>query len=227
MKRLVALLAVLMVLTFVLPVFAANSHDVFKTVRNTGWLVRLDNDGHGSAICITPDGYLLTVRHILDSETFLVEDVGGRAFPARKVFECEFADFGLLKIEAAEILPYAIVKLGEKPVVGDLVYSYGNPEDASFSFGRGMVNAIRMTLETFVTAVCYYIQTDALIERGSSGGGLFNTAGELIGVISFGYHDTAMWFAVGSPFMAIILGHEIRMDRLKTTKENSYGVRNR
>ena len=135
----------------------------------------------GSGFVIDPAGYIVTNRHVIAEAyrvTVTFSDMS--AYPATVVATNEHPDLALLKINAGRDLP--VVKFGDssKVKIGDTVLAIGNPLGLATSVTSGIVSAINRDVRT--SAFDNYIQTDAAINHGNSGGPLFNTAGEVIGV---------------------------------------------
>jgi serine protease Do len=136
----------------------------------------------GSGFVIDPAGYIVTNRHVVaDAYMITVTFSDMSAFPARVVATNERPDLAVLKIDAGRDLP--IVKFGDsnKVKIGDTVVAIGNPLGLATSVTAGIVSAINRDVNAG-SAFDNYIQTDAAINHGNSGGPLFNTDGEVIGV---------------------------------------------
>ena len=135
----------------------------------------------GSGFVISPDGYIVTNNHVIESaDEILVEFFDGAGeLPAEIVGTDPRTDIALLKVEPEQPLPY--VKFGDSDVarVGDWVLAIGNPLGQGFSVSAGIISARNRSLQG---AYDDFIQTDAAINQGNSGGPLFNMAGEVIGV---------------------------------------------
>lgn len=134
----------------------------------------------GSGFIISPDGYIVTNNHVIDgADEIKVELFGGRSLDAKVVGRDLRTDIALLKVESDTPLP--AVKFGDSDHarVGDWVMAIGNPLGQGFSVSAGIVSARNRTLQGSYDD---FIQTDAAINRGNSGGPLFNTDGDVIGV---------------------------------------------
>lgn len=135
----------------------------------------------GSGFVIDPSGYILTNNHVIDgADTIVVSFNDESEFDATVVGKDPETDIALLKIEADKPLPY--VKLGDSSVirVGDWVMAIGNP----FGLGHTVTAGILSARHRQITAGPYddFLQTDASINRGNSGGPMFNMSGEVIGM---------------------------------------------
>ena len=135
----------------------------------------------GSGFIISPDGYVVTNNHVIENaEEIMIELFSHEELPATVIGTDPKTDIALLKVDATD-LPYVEFgdSNGEGSRVGDWVMAMGNPLGQGFSVSAGIISARGREL-----AGTYddYIQTDAAINRGNSGGPLFNMEGEVIGV---------------------------------------------
>lgn len=134
----------------------------------------------GSGFVISADGYIVTNNHVIDkADEIEVEFFSGEKLKATLVGTDPKTDIALLKVEAEKDLPF--VPFGDSDVarVGDWVMAVGNPLGQGFSVSVGIVSQRGREL---AGAYDDFIQTDAAINKGNSGGPLFNTSGEVIGV---------------------------------------------
>jgi serine protease Do len=137
----------------------------------------------GSGFIISPDGLVVTNKHVVrNGISYMVTFADGRQFPADLVQEAVAFDIGLLRIRSSET--WTPVKLGDSDTVrrGDAVIAIGNPLTYSSTVTSGIISAVNRD-EGF-TEFDDYLQTDAAINQGNSGGPLFNLKGEVIGVNS-------------------------------------------
>lgn len=138
----------------------------------------------GSGVLITGDGFIITNNHVIAGGRDLrVTLHDKRQFPARVIGRDPSTDLAVIKIDG-EDLPHIVLGDSDYVQVGDWVMAVGNPLRLRSTITAGIVSALsrdvqiindRMRIESF-------IQTDAAINRGNSGGALVNTAGELIGI---------------------------------------------
>ncbi|HEY0458226.1 MAG TPA: trypsin-like peptidase domain-containing protein [Pyrinomonadaceae bacterium] len=139
----------------------------------------------GSGFIVDKSGYILTNYHVVeDSSRITVQLNTGEEFAARIVGIDEETDLAVLKIEAGKDLPF--VKLGnsEKAQVGDWVLAIGSPFGLSKTVTAGIVSQVNRETPYTYSFPKKFIQTDAAINRGNSGGPLVNMDGEVIGVNS-------------------------------------------
>lgn len=134
----------------------------------------------GSGFVISEDGFVVTNNHVIDgADEILIEFFSGEELPAVVVGKDPNTDIALLKVESEE--PLAFVNFGNSDTarVGDWVMAVGNPLGQGFSVSAGIVSARNRALSGTYDD---YIQTDAAINRGNSGGPLFNMDGDVVGV---------------------------------------------
>ena len=140
----------------------------------------------GTGFFISPDGYLLTNNHIAENSIKnTVTTLQGKDYDAKVIGTDPKTDLALLKIEAKD-LPF--VELGDSALVkvGEWVLAIGNPLGMEHTVTAGIVSAKGRQLERGLNVPTYqdFIQTDAAINRGNSGGPLVNMKGEIIGINS-------------------------------------------
>jgi len=134
----------------------------------------------GAGFVTSEDGYVVTNNHVIEgADEIEVEFINGEIFPAKIVGTDANIDIAVLKIDADK--PFEYVAFGNSDVarVGDWVMAMGNPLGQGFSVSAGIISARNRELSGPYDD---YIQTDAAINRGNSGGPLFNMDGEVIGV---------------------------------------------
>jgi len=139
----------------------------------------------GSGFVISEDGYVVTNNHVIEgADEILIEFFPGEGqplieLPAKVIGTDPKTDIALLKVEAAQPLKFVSFGDSDKSRVGDWVIAMGNPLGQGFSVSAGIVSARNRALSGSYDD---YIQTDAAINRGNSGGPLFNMDGAVIGV---------------------------------------------
>lgn len=134
----------------------------------------------GSGFVISEDGYVVTNNHVIESaDEIIVEFYSGEELEAEVIGTDPKTDIALLKVEAEEPLPFVSFGDSDTARVGDWVVAMGNPLGQGFSVSAGIVSARNRALSGSYDD---YIQTDAAINRGNSGGPLFNLDGEVVGV---------------------------------------------
>ncbi|OWU72598.1 serine protease [Marinibacterium profundimaris] len=134
----------------------------------------------GSGFVISEDGYVVTNNHVIESaDEITIEFFDGDELQATVVGTDPNTDIALLKVETDEPLPFVNFGDSDTARVGDWVIAMGNPLGQGFSLSVGIVSARNRALSGSYDD---YIQTDAAINRGNSGGPLFNMDGEVVGV---------------------------------------------
>ncbi|MEM9250369.1 MAG: Do family serine endopeptidase [Pseudomonadota bacterium] len=134
----------------------------------------------GSGFVISEDGFIVTNNHVIEqADEILIEFFSGEELPAEVIGTDPNTDLALLKVEADAPLPFVPWGDSDAARVGDWVMAMGNPLGQGFSVSAGIVSARGRALSGSYDD---YIQTDAAINRGNSGGPLFNMDGEVIGV---------------------------------------------
>jgi serine protease Do len=138
--------------------------------------------GLGSGVIVSPDGYILTANHVVSSAEEIMVGLGAelRKYKAKKVGTDPGTDVALLKIEEKN-LPSITFADSEKARAGDIVLAVGNPFGLRQTVTMGIISAIG---RGGVGIVDYenFIQTDAAINMGNSGGALVDTKGQLLGI---------------------------------------------
>lgn len=140
--------------------------------------------GLGSGVVVSPDGYILTNHHVVDgAEQIAVEFIDRRSYEAKVVGSDPPSDLAVLKIEAENlaVLPLANSDLVE---VGDIALALGNPLGLAQTVTAGIISAKGRSTGLSDGSFEDFLQTDAPINQGNSGGALINTNGELVGINS-------------------------------------------
>ncbi|MGH9372585.1 MAG: DegQ family serine endoprotease [Vicinamibacterales bacterium] len=140
--------------------------------------------GLGSGVIVRPDGYILTNDHVVDgAEQVNVELSDGRSFKAKVVGSDAPSDLAVLKIDGTNLQTLA---LGDSDAVrvGDVVLAVGNPLGVGQTVTMGIVSAKGRATGAGNGSFEDFIQTDAPINQGNSGGPLVSTRGELVGINS-------------------------------------------
>lgn len=137
--------------------------------------------GTGSGVIISPDGYIITNNHVIDgSERISITLNDNRTLEATIVGTDPKTDIALLKIESDVILPYTTFGDSDTAKIGEWVLAVGNPFNLTSTVTAGIISAKSRDLSGDSSQS--FIQTDAAVNPGNSGGALVNTNGELIGI---------------------------------------------
>ncbi len=174
----------------------------------------------GSGFIISSDGYILTNAHVAtkDADKIIVRLSDNREKPAKLVGADDLTDVALLKIEGEEL---PTVKIGDSDIVevGEWVLAIGSPFGLERTATQGIVSAVGRNLPS--DAYVPFIQTDAAVNPGNSGGPLFNTKGEVIGINSHIYSSTGGYMGL-SFAVPIKLAMQVA-EQLKMTGEVTRG----
>ena len=174
-------------------------------------------DGLGSGVIVTPDGYILTNNHVVEeADELSVRLNDGRELKAELIGADPKTDIAVIKIEG-DGLPAAILANSDALRVGDLVFAVGNPLDIGQTVTMGIVSAKGRNDLGLLSAEGGYedfIQTDAAINMGNSGGALVDADGRLVGIntaiLSTSRGNIGIGFAVPVNLAANVLRSLVR-----------------
>lgn len=151
--------------------------------------------GSGSGVIISTDGYIVTNNHVVaDADELTVTLNDNKEYSARIIGTDKTTDLALIKIDAKD-LPAITIANSENIKVGEWVLAVGNPFNLTNTVTAGIVSAKGRSL--YQNGVESFIQTDAAINPGNSGGALVNTRGELIGINAMLYSQTGSFSGYG------------------------------
>ncbi|WP_396147284.1 trypsin-like peptidase domain-containing protein [Flavobacterium sp.] len=137
--------------------------------------------GTGSGVIISEDGYIVTNNHVIKDATELEVTLNNKkTYKAKLIGTDAKMDIALLKIDSEDKLPYSTFADSDQVKVGEWVLAVGNPYNLNSTVTAGIVSAKARNLDT--NGIQSFIQTDAAVNPGNSGGALVNTRGELIGI---------------------------------------------
>ena len=140
--------------------------------------------GLGSGVVITKDGYILTNHHVIDgAEEIKIEMTNNRDYDAKLIGDDPRSDLAVLKINAND-LPMLTLGDSDRVRVGDVALAVGNPLGIGQTVTAGIISAKGRTTGLSDGSFESFLQTDAPINQGNSGGALVATSGELIGINS-------------------------------------------
>ena len=172
-----------------------------ETVRTGAWTGTYVSEGAGSGVVISEDGYIVTNNHVISgASSIAVRLVDGREFPASLIATDARTDIAVIKISATGLTP-AIFGDSSSLVIGESALAVGNPlGELGGTVTGGIISALDREMivdgETMTL-----LQTDAAVNPGNSGGGLFNMRAELIGIVnakSGGLNIEGLGFAIPS-----------------------------
>lgn len=139
--------------------------------------------GSGSGVIITADGYIVTNNHVIDNARELEVTLNNnKTYKAQLIGTEPNSDIALLKIDTDEALPYIVFADSDQTKIGEWVLAVGNPFNLTSTVTAGIISAKGRDLDETDANVQSFIQTDAAVNPGNSGGALVNTNGELIGI---------------------------------------------
>jgi Do/DeqQ family serine protease len=137
--------------------------------------------GTGSGVIISEDGYIVTNNHVVkDASEIEITLNNKKSYTAKLIGTDSKMDIALLKITGDEKLPYSAFANSDAVKIGEWVLAVGNPYNLTSTVTAGIVSAKARNLDT--SGIQSFIQTDAAVNPGNSGGALVNTRGELIGI---------------------------------------------
>ena len=139
--------------------------------------------GTGSGVIVSADGYIITNSHVIEkAEKILITTNDNKEFEAKLIGSDEQNDIALLKVETENDLPYAIFGDSDATKIGEWVLAIGNPFNLTSTVTAGIISAKARNLDPTGRTTQSFIQTDAAVNPGNSGGALVNAQGQLIGI---------------------------------------------
>ncbi len=161
--------------------------------------------GLGSGVIFDPRGYIATNAHVVDDADLIeITMADGATHEAKVIGIDKFTDLAVIKIDSGESFPYARFGDSESVRVGDLAIALGNPFGFQHSVSLGIVSAKHRD-NVMSESNIPLIQTDAAINRGNSGGPLFNVRGEIIGINTLIYSPSGSNSGVGFAIPALLV----------------------
>ena len=139
--------------------------------------------GTGSGVIISPDGYIITNYHVIENSTeVIVTTNDNKEYEAEIIGIDEVYDIAVLKINSDLNLDYVFFGDSDSTLVGEWVLAVGNPYNLNSTVTGGIISSKSRDLNEYDQKNQSFIQTDAAVNFGNSGGALVNTKGELIGI---------------------------------------------
>lgn len=181
--------------------------DISQTGRNY-WGMATVNTGSGSGVIITSDGYIATNNHAVEGANEIkVYLQDGTEYKATYIGADSRTDLAVIKIDASGLIPATVGRSSELKV-GDQVFAIGNPLGELMStVTSGIISGLDRSIVIDGNEMTL-LQTDAAVNPGNSGGGLFNARGELIGIVnakSTGFEVEGLGFAIPSDLAINVL----------------------
>ncbi len=174
----------------------------------------------GSGVIMNDSGYILTNKHVINNaDQIIVALQDGRVFEALLVGSDSLTDLAVLKINAGN-LPVIPINPNRNPHVGDIVMAIGNPYNLGQTVTQGIISATgRIGLSP--SGRQNFLQTDASINQGNSGGALVNSLGELVGINTLSFDQSndgatpeGIGFAIPTALATKVMGKLIRDGRV-------------
>lgn len=139
--------------------------------------------GSGSGVIISPDGYIITNNHVIENASELSVTLNNnKTFEATLIGADPLSDIALIKISPENQLPYIPFGDSNNLKIGEWVLAVGNPFNLTSTVTAGIVSAKARDLNEYDGNTQSFIQTDAAVNRGNSGGALVNMKGDLVGI---------------------------------------------
>lgn len=183
------------------------------------------NNGIGSGVIFSDDGYIVTNLHILSGNNINVRLNNGKNFSANIIGIDNNTDIAVLKIISDDKLNPIQIADSQNIKVGDRVLAIGNPYGIGISVSNGIISA---TGRDYGNPYLQLIQTDAAINPGNSGGALINENGNLVGINSKIFSKTGAYqgigFAIPSNIVVQIVSELIQYGKIRTTWIGNFRV---
>ncbi|RDS86431.1 DegQ family serine endoprotease [Dyella psychrodurans] len=202
----------------------ADQMEIFRRFFGMPMMPSPEEQAHtslGSGFIISSDGYILTNNHVVDhADTVTVRLQDRRTLTAKVVGTDPTYDIALLKVSAGGNLP--TVSIGDSRLLkpGQWVLAIGSPFGFDYTVTQGIVSAVGRSLGAGDQPSTSFIQTDVPINRGNSGGPLFNLQGQVVGINSQIYSDTG-----GYQGVAFSIPIDVAMNVVDQLKTKGYVTR--
>ena len=139
--------------------------------------------GTGSGVIVSPDGYIITNNHVIDGYSEIeITTNNNKSYKASLIGTDPGTDIAVLKINTDSMLPYISFGDSDNTKIGEWVLAVGNPFNLNSTVTAGIISAKSRDLNKYDNKNESYIQTDAAVNKGNSGGALVDTNGQLIGI---------------------------------------------
>lgn len=160
-----------------------NYGDAVVSINYLDNIFSSESEAIGSGVVVSPDGLIVTNKHVVSNENIAYEIIlqNGKKYPVQKIVRDKVYDLALIKIDATDL---KTIKYGETEnlKLGQKVIAVGNALGFSNTVSLGIVSGLKREIEIEGRSLKNLIQTDAAINEGNSGGALFNSLGNLIGI---------------------------------------------
>ena len=178
----------------------------------------------GSGFVVSADGYIVTNNHVIEgADQIEIEFFSGKRLSAKLVGTDLKTDIAVLKVDSPEPLPFVAFGDSDAMRVGDWVMAMGNPLGQGFSVSAGIVSARGRELSGSYDD---FLQTDAAINKGNSGGPLFNMDGQVIGVNTAILSPTGGSIGIGFSMASNVVSKVVtQLEQFGETRRGWLGVR--
>ena len=178
----------------------------------------------GSGFVVSEDGYIVTNNHVIDgADQIEIEFFSGNRLEAKLIGKDPKTDLALLKVESDKPLPFVPFGNSDLMRVGDWVVAVGNPLGQGFSVSAGIVSARGRALSGTYDD---FLQTDAAINKGNSGGPLFNMDGQVVGVNTAILSPTGGSIGIGFSMASNVVSKVVsQLKQFGETRRGWLGVR--
>ena len=133
--------------------------------------------GMGSGVIVSKDGYIITNNHVIEEATTIeITTNNNKSYTANLIGADEVADIAVLKIDSKETFPYIRFANSDQTKIGEWVLAVGNPYNLTSTVTAGIISAKYRDLNDYDSKNQSFIQTDAAVNSGNSGGALVNTS---------------------------------------------------
>ena len=139
--------------------------------------------GMGSGVVVSPNGYIITNNHVIEDATEIeVTTNDNKVYEAELIGTDPSADIAVLRINSDQVFPYVRFADSDLTRIGEWVLAVGNPYNLNSTVTAGIISAKSRDLNSYDAKNQSFIQTDAAVNSGNSGGALVNLDGDLIGI---------------------------------------------
>lgn len=158
-----------------------------KIARSAEESVETSQRGIGTGVIISDDGKILTAAHVIQSaDKITVDLVNGDSYPARVLSSSKMTDLAMIQlIGPDDDLPVASLGDSDQLRIGEPIFVIGTPYGSEQTLTTGILSARRQITLPILNEEVEFLQTDAAINQGNSGGPVFNMQGQVIGIVSY------------------------------------------
>ena len=160
--------------------------------------------GTGSGVIVSSDGYIITNFHVIENASEIeITTNDNKTFVAEIIGSDENSDIAVLKISGDNSFPYIRFADSDQTKIGEWVLAVGNPFNLTSTVTAGIISAKSRDLNDYDSKNQSFIQTDAAVNSGNSGGALVNINGDLIGINTAIQSNNAGLLVIRSQYLVI------------------------